>query len=398
MTFRQKTHIIYSMNLTLRERLGALSLATLFQGLSVGIIIPMMTHFALSLGASEAVAPLIFSVYSLCAFLSSFFWGRICDKRGRKFVLAISAIGTTVSYAWLTIADSLWQIYTARALAGIMAGFTIAAFSYVADVSSENERAKGMGMIGASFVTGFVLGPAIGALLTFKQDVYVLAYFASSIMALLSTMTIIIAVWEPERMQPRDTTSLKLFLKKPEFTPIIALALAMGVLFTMIEGSFAIYLYKVFGASARDVAIVLIFAGICNIVVQGKVVGMIVAKIGEWHTIRCAVVVLFASFVSLIKIKTFGIYPPMILMALAIGLYTPALQSYASKIAPPDFRGRMGAFLQAISNFSRILGPAVATALMTFGGVDVPYIVGGLVVFAIYALLRYGYTIPSSFR
>ncbi len=382
------------MHMTLQQRLGALSLATLFQGLSVGTIIPLMTHFALSLGASEAVAPLIFSTYSFFAFVSSFFWGKICDAKGRKFVLSISAIGTTFSYAWLTVADSLWQIYVARALAGIMAGFTIAAFSYIADVTDKQERAKGMGMIGASFAVGFVVGPMLGAVLAYREDVFVLAFFASSILALLSTLTVIIAVWEPEKLVLSDKTPLKKFFKKPEFRPIIGLALVMGVVFTMVEGSFAIYLYKQFGSSARDVAIILIFAGTFNILIQGKFVGYIVGKIGELHTIRLGVVVLFACFVSLIRIETFGVYLPMILMSIAYGLYTPSLQSYASKIAPPEYRGRMGALLQSIANFARILGPAVATIFMTLWTAKTPYIVGGLIMFAIYVCLRY---IPNMF-
>ncbi len=377
------------MNMTLQQRLGALSLATLFQGLSVGTIIPLMTHFALSLGASESLAPLVFSTYSLFAFVSSFFWGKICDAKGRKFVLSISAIGTTFSYAWLTVADSLWQIYAARAVAGIMAGFIIAAFGYIADVTNKQERAKGMGMIGAFFAVGFVVGPMIGALLAFREDVFVLAFFASSILALLSTMTVIVAVWEPEKLVLSDKTPLKKLFQEPQFHPIIGLALVMGVVFTMVEGSFAIYLYKQFGSSARDVAIILIFAGIFNILVQGKCVGYTVGKIGELHTVRLGVVMLFACLVSLIRIDIFGVYVPMILMSIAYGLYTPSLQSYASKIAPPAYRGRMGALLQSINAFARILGPAVATALMTLWTAKTPYIVGGVVMFAVYAYLRY---------
>lgn len=376
-------------NYTLKERLGALSLATLFQGLSVGTIIPLMTHYALSLGASESVAPLIFSTYSLFAFVSSFFWGKICDRKGRKFVLAISAIGTTFSYAWLTVADSLWQIYAARAVAGIMAGFTISAFSYITDVTTADERAKGMGMIGASFAIGFVVGPMIGALLTFKQDVFVLAFFASSMMALLSMMVVIVAVWEPEKIVLSDKTPLRVFFKQRNCYPIIILALIMGLVFTMVEGSFAIYLYKQFGASARDVAIILIFAGVFNIIIQGRFVGKIVGKIGEAHTIRLGVIVLFMCLVALIRIETFGVYLPMILMSIAYGLYTPSLQSYASKSVGAEFRGRMGALLQSINNFSRILGPAIASALMTFWTAKTPYVIGGLLIFFVYAYLRY---------
>ena len=130
-----------------------------------GIIIPLLPFYAEFFYADPATVGLIMATYSLTQFLAAPYWGQLSDRIGRRPVLLVSLAGSAVAYFWLGFADELWVLFAARALGGLMAGNISAAFAYVADVTTPKNRAKGMGMIGAAFGLGFIIGPAVGGIL-----------------------------------------------------------------------------------------------------------------------------------------------------------------------------------------------------------------------------------------
>ena len=134
--------------------------------LAFGIIIPFTPFWAERYGASPFEVTLLFSTYAFFAFLSSFPWGVISDKWGRRPILCFSMLGTALSFAWVSHADALWMLFAARALGGLMGGTLPVAQAYIADVTRPEDRAGRMGLMGAAIGAGFVLGPGIGWLLT----------------------------------------------------------------------------------------------------------------------------------------------------------------------------------------------------------------------------------------
>ncbi|MGB1361280.1 MAG: MFS transporter [Alphaproteobacteria bacterium] len=370
------------------KKMFPLCLSTFFQGTGIGILIPVMTHYVLSMGASEEVAPLIFSVFSLFAFLSSFYWGKVVDKKGRKFTLFVSAFGITLAYAWLTVASSVWEIFASRALAGIMSGFTIAAFAWVADSYDETVRPKAYGLLGASFGMGFIIGPGIGAILV-QENAYILAGFGATFISLLSMFIIIFAINEADNYEKNLKPSFKELLQIKKLQPVIFVAGVIGLVFTMVEGSFAIYIYRMFDATARDVGIALVIAGVFNVLMQGGLTGRIVNKVGEIHAIRFAIVFLVIGLLTLIKIKDVGMYIPMIFVAISMALYMPSLQSYGMRVAPKQLRGSIAGILQSIQNLSRIAGPALASFIMFSYWDTLAYAVGIVMIMIPYTMLRF---------
>jgi len=370
------------------KRITPLCIATFMQGTGVGILIPVITHYVLSMGASEQLAPLIFSVFSLFAFLSSFVWGKIVDRKGRKFVMFFSIFGITIAYAWLAVASTVWEIFISRAFAGIMSGFSIAAFAWVADIYDEKSRPKAYGLLGASFGTGFIVGPGVGALLV-QQDAYVLASFGSFLISLLSIFVIIFSIYDSDKYEKNQNPSFRELFHIKKFRLIIIIAGIINLVFTMVEGSFAIYIYRVFQATARDVGIVLVLAGLFNVFVQGGISDKIIKKIGAIHTIRFAIVFLLLGLSSLIKIELVGFYIPMIFVSIAMALYMPALQSYSMGIASSKLRGSVGGLLQSIQSLSRIAGPAIASFLMFTYWDKLAYITGFVILLIPYFILRF---------
>ena len=370
------------------KRIIPLSIITLMQGTAIGLLIPIMTHYVLSLGLDADYSPLIFSTYSFFAFISSFFWGKIADKIGRKFTIIISVIGTTFAYAWLTVSSTLWEVFASRAMAGAMAGFIIAAFAWIGDSFNEDDRPKAFGALGASFATGFILGPGIGGILV-QQDAYVLSFFAATLISVLSIFAIIFWFNEADNYVENKRPSFVELFREKKLRPTIIVATLIGVVFTMIEGSFAVFIFTEFNAIARDVAVVLVISGLFNIITQGVITGKIVNKIGEIHTIRFGIVFLIAGLGTLIQIQSVGIYVPLIFVGIAMALYSPALQSYVMKISPPHLRGSSASIIQSISSLSRVIGPTLATVLMTMYWNSFVYFVGVLLLAVPYIILRF---------
>src|ERR1700722_13367098 len=131
-----------------------------------GIVIPILPYYAQQYGASAWALGWLMTSYSLMQFLVSPLWGRLSDRIGRRPVLMISILGTAISMVMLGFAPSLLWLFTARTFAGICAANISTAYAYIADVTTDENRAKGMGMIGAAFGLGFIFGPAIGGILS----------------------------------------------------------------------------------------------------------------------------------------------------------------------------------------------------------------------------------------
>jgi len=130
-----------------------------------GVVIPLLPYYALHFNATPLEVTLMMACYSLAQFFSSPFWGRMSDKLGRRPILLVSLGASVLSYLWLGVADALWMLFAARLLAGAGAGNIAAAQAYITDSTAPENRAKGMGMIGAAFGLGFTVGPAFGGLL-----------------------------------------------------------------------------------------------------------------------------------------------------------------------------------------------------------------------------------------
>src|SRR5947209_17949386 len=130
-----------------------------------GLVIPLLPFYAVRFAASPQLVTLLLATYSLTQLLSAPLWGRFSDRVGRRPVLIASMAASVLAYSWLGSATALWMLFVARAFAGACAGNIAAAQAYVADVTKPEERAKGMGLIGAAFGLGFIIGPALGGFL-----------------------------------------------------------------------------------------------------------------------------------------------------------------------------------------------------------------------------------------
>ncbi|NCN41353.1 TCR/Tet family MFS transporter, partial [bacterium] len=127
-----------------------------------GIIIPMNPYLAKEFGASPVQVGWLMSIYSLMQFVFAPFWGKLSDRWGRRPIILISLTASTLSHFGFAFAESYMGLFVFRLLAGVGGGNLPVAMAYIADITDEKSRSKGMGLIGAAFGLGFILGPALG--------------------------------------------------------------------------------------------------------------------------------------------------------------------------------------------------------------------------------------------
>jgi DHA1 family tetracycline resistance protein-like MFS transporter len=365
-----------------------------------GIIIPLLPFYGEFHDATPATVGLLMATYSFTQFLAAPFWGRLSDRFGRRPALLVSLAGAVVAYTWLGLADSLWMLFAARAVGGFMAGNISTAFAYVADVTPREDRARGMGMIGAAFGLGFIAGPAIGGLLAgpdpVQADFHTPAFAAAAMSAVaffmaLATLKESLAADIRRRLaeEPRRPM-LAIFrrsLKRPNVGLLIALTFLATFVFAGLESTFAMWSRRQFGWGPEQNGYLFAFVGLFSAVIQGGLIGPMARRFGEARLIVHGAAAL-AIGVLLIP---FSHDLPLLLLAMVIAGYgfsviSPSLTSLISLQVGDDEQGGVMGVTRSAATVARFLGPAWAGLLFETLGRDWPYFGGALVMTVVVGL------------
>ena len=259
-----------------------------------GIILPLLPFYGEFYQASPEMVGLLMATYSFTQFLAAPFWGRLSDRIGRRPVLLVSLAGLAASYVWLGFADSLMVLFAARAVGGAMAGNISAAFAYIADITTPENRAKGMGMIGAAFGLGFIAGPAIGGILAGSDPVNADFQSPAFAAAALSGIALIMAAFTlkeslsaeiRERLAAKSPSSrLSMFreaLERPYIGLLLALTFLSTFAFAGLESTFAMWSRRQFGWGPLQNGYLFAYVGVLSAFIQGGLVGRLARRFGE---------------------------------------------------------------------------------------------------------------------
>lgn len=358
-----------------------------------GIVIPILPYYAQSYGASAWQLGLLMTAYSAMQFLISPFWGRLSDRIGRRPVLLMSLVATSASMIFLGLAGSLTALFVGRTLAGIFGANISTAYAYITDVTTEKDRAKGMGLIGAGFGLGFIFGPAIGGLLS--RYGYAAPMFAGAGLAAVNAVFAYFRLEEPalspeareeNRAKKFDRRSIQLALSDPRTR--IATMLFFWVTFavTQMEVVFAIYLAYRFGYDAEKAGILLAIMGVIMAGVQGGLIRRLAPRYGEAAliavgTATCAVALVGFSYAPSILVFLLS----LCLLAIGHGMLHPSLSSLASLGAHPSRRGMTMGVFQSASSLARVAGPPAAGWLYDHAGHRAPFLVASSILIACFA-------------
>ena len=344
-----------------------------------GIVIPILPFLSPTLGADKMDIALIIVTYAVCAGLCGPVWGRLSDRIGRKPVIMMCLTGAACSYLMLGLASELWMVFAARGFAGLMAGNFGVASAMIADITTPQNRARGMGLIGAAFGLGIVLGPMLGGVLSGSSASFTLPCIVAGGMSLLAMLAA--GLFLPESMPPekrvgnseqpargRALSSYNLLQATGNRLLVSQFVLHQAAV-SSVTYLFPLWMGDLLGWSAREVGIVFGIQGALMVIFQGGLLGPLVRGLGERRLLCGAIFALLLGLVSAAFADNMHAMVGSVFLAMTgATLCIPLLNTIVSYTTTLEFRGRMMGITSAASSWGRVVGPLLAGANLALVG------------------------------
>lgn len=351
-----------------------------------GLVIPLLPFWAEHLGANPVGVGLILATYALAQFIFTPILGVLSDRYGRKRVIFVSLCIEVVSFALTALAGSLPMLLIARVVGGIGASNIGSAQAVVSDVTPSEKRAAGMGMIGAAIGMGFVVGPAIGGILSPHGEVT--PFWVAMGMALINALLVLLLLPETRKKQEGDVAPRERFgvlfagwgkvIHHKAIISLVLVNLFYTLAFTGMEAVFPLLTQKNFGWTATQNGYVFTYVGVLIVLMQGGLVRQLVKRWGERYLMLSGLVLLGFGLIMLV----WGTNLALLLIAVGIlsigdGAVTPTSSAILSLIAPLDEQGEILGFSQGLGGLGRAIGPIIAGSLFSLGP-GIPFLAGGV--------------------
>jgi multidrug resistance protein len=357
-----------------------------------GIILPVLTIYGERFGATPTTLGLLVASFSLAQFVASPLLGRLSDRIGRKPVILLSLFGTAVGSVVTGAATATWVLFAGRIIDGASGASVSVAQGAVTDVAPPDQRARLLGLLGAAFGVGFVLGPALGGLAALGGPR--VPFFVAGGIAFVNGLVAIRRL--PETHRPGDRRRPKPDVDAPATAQVRRRSLATYALvafsataaFAAFEATFALFGQARFGLTEASVFPVFVGIGIVLVAVQGAAIHPLTMRFGEFAVLRAGLV---AIAVGLLLLGASSAWPLLIVslgfLVVGQGLAVPTLAALVAGRARDDRRGAALGVQQSASALARIVGPAIGGLLFQYVGVAAPYVVGAGLVAVALALL-----------
>lgn len=356
--------------------------------LGFGILIPLIPYMATRLGASPAIITPILGIYSLFQLLAAPIWGALSDRFGRRPILLTSMLGAAASYLLLYGADSVTALFVARSLAGFMAGNIAAAMAYASDVSTPENRARSLGLVGAAIGIGFMLGPAIGGALAGEHlataDFRAPALLSTGL-SLLAALLVLFRLPESHRNRvPASETAAisrwRLLRMRPALRWLTLAALLVTFSQSTLDSTFALWAMQRYHVGPRTVGLSLLGLAVIAVMMQTLGVRRLVPLLGEFRFVCLGIACWIAGmFTVAVSGAIAGVLAGLALCGLGAGAFTPGGAALASHEAGAHERGVVLGTYQLGSSLARVLAPFVAGIVFEKLGASAPYLLGCLV-------------------
>jgi DHA1 family tetracycline resistance protein-like MFS transporter len=378
--------------------------------LGFSLILPLLPYYAETFKASNFVTGLLVASYAAAQLVGAPLLGRLSDRHGRRPVLIASIFGTFIGFLLLGFARTLAMLFAARILDGLTGGNLSIAQAYVTDVTNAKDRSKGLGMIGAAFGLGFIIGPVTGGFLS--QWGYAVPAFVAAALSFINL--ILIYAWLPESLTSEKRASMNEkkpvvtlnamlnALKRPFTGSLLVTRFFFGLAFAIFQTIFSLYALAKFNLTAQNTGWILTYVGILSVIVQGFLVGRIATKFRED--------ILIVSCVALmaVSLAAWAIVPSVITLlivltpiAIAGGILNTLLSSTLTKAVEPQEVGGMLGLAASVESATRIFAPVIGGALLQQLGTWAPGAFSGVVMIGVFFYVWvkiYNHPIISSFK
>jgi DHA1 family multidrug resistance protein-like MFS transporter len=358
-----------------------------------GMIIPIMPFYVKKLGASGSALGLLMSTYGVMQFIFAPLWGQLSDRYGRKKILMLGVLGNAATQVLFGLSTQLWMLFAARILSGMLSSATLpTAMAFISDSTTREQRGGGMGMIGAAFGIGMVLGPGLGGWLA--SESLSLPFFIAGGLSMLAFL--LIAVILPESLPEEKRTMASGKFRGPQlklmwtslygplgFLLFMAFLLTFGL--TNFEAIFGLYSADRYGYSPRLVGILFMVIGITSAFVQGVLTGPLTRRWGEINVIRGSLIASAAGFFILTQVNSL----PAVIAAVCFFIISNAMLNPAnSALISKRTESRQGLVMglnNSYQSLGRIIGPAWAGLVYDLN-INLPYWSGAVVLLIGFAL------------
>jgi multidrug resistance protein len=363
-----------------RSAAGALFVTVVIDLIGFGIVLPLLPGYAARFNASETAIGVIVGSFSLMQFLFAPWWGRLSDRIGRRPVILIGLSGSALSYLLFAFAGSYWILLLSRILAGCMGATVNVAQAYLADITPAERRAKAMGLLGAAFGLGFVLGPAIAGL-TVRLGTRAPGLIAAA-MSLGSFCLAWVRLPETRVHHPVDTTARPSDWRRLAAPYAVMFCLVLA--FTLMHVVFPLYAQRSLRYDQGSTAYFFVLLGLVSALVQGLLIGGLSRRFRE-HALMVAGGALLGTGLILVPVTQGlsssgrslpGLLASLACIAVGSGLAMPSITGFVSRITPASRQGSALGTLQSISAVARILGPTASGFVTELAGEKTAFLSG----------------------
>jgi MFS transporter, DHA1 family, tetracycline resistance protein len=380
-----------------RASLLVLFLTVFIDLIGFGMVIPFLSFYAREYGASGVAVGAVVGIYSIMQFFFAPVWGRLSDKVGRRPVLLVSLTASTAGYLLFAFSHSLTVLFVSRVIAGIGGANIGTAQAYIADSTAPENRAKGMGLIGAAFGLGFILGPPLSGILSSigtRHGMHGnllpgLVAGGLSFTAFLIALSVL-AESKPANLVPRSGVppqfDRRLWREIAQNGLLASLLAALFLTLLAVSGmeiSVTLHGRDRFHFRQLDMAYIFLFMGVIVATIQGGLIGRLVKRFGEQRVIVIGAACFTFGFLLVPSIwRVPLLYGVGAFIAVGQGLCYPALMALVSQVAPEEERGSILGLATSAGSLARFVGPLLTGFLYDTAGAEGAFYGGGIVMLA----------------
>lgn len=358
-----------------------------------GLMFPVYASFGDQIGASATQLAWAIAGFSTGQLIAAPVTGKLSDRFGRRPVLIVSLLLGSFAYLANSFVTDPTGLIAMRFLSGLCSGGFAVAFAVAADISNRDNRARVMGIVGAGFSAGIILGPALGGLfgmLGSEETAYANVCRLAALMNLGAAAFTAFMLPETRREMPAatgekpDASSL---MRNPAFTIPVLLGFGAMTCVAMMEGTFVVYAERILSMSPMQIGLTFALMGVCSVLVQATLAGRLARWLGEYRLLQCAMVT------QIIGLAVLGVFDQVWVVvagtvAISIGyaLLTPSVSALASFAADDKTQGMAQGLVQSASSLGRVIGPASAGPIYDGFGPSAPFSAGAGLLLAVLAL------------
>ncbi|MGZ3388163.1 MAG: MFS transporter [Isosphaeraceae bacterium] len=366
--------------------LGIVVLIVLIDLLGFTVVMPLLAPFAEHYGFREWQIGLLFSAYPLCQLIAGPILGRMSDRYGRRPILIFSQAGTAFSFLILGLSRNFTVMLLARMLDGASGGNILVAQAYVADVTTPENRSRGMGLIGMAFGLGFVLGPLLGGVLVslpIAEDWRLrLPFLAAAGFSTLAWILVLSRLPESRPVGARNRESARVLswrglvdtMTLPGIGQLMLLGFLSVLAFAALEGTLSLYLRRRMDWNVRSAAFVFAGLGLLSALVQGGLIRRLVPRFGEPRLIGAGIAIVALGFAGLaLASGALELAGAIVLVGVGQGLVGPSVSGLLSRITPASEQGAVFGTLSSAQTLARMISYSTANLLLGRVSTAAPY-------------------------